>query len=222
MSTLKDVTHYVIGGGPVGRATLRQLVDSGVSPTLISRSRRETIDAGAQIVGAIGDADVQDQINDGSVLYHCANAPYHRWVEELPALWDSVLEVAIRKRCRLVVATNLYAYGKPDGEITESHTKHPHTRKGVLRKEIESKIIDAVKTGQTQAILVRGSDFFGPEVNDSAIGNRFFSSLIRGKQPVFTGAVDQPHSYTYLPDFGRTMIAAAEKLTSGTHDDESS
>ena len=89
---------------------------------------------------------------------------------------------------------------------------------GTVRKEVEAKVLEAVARGRLEAILVRGSDFFGPEVNDSVIGHRFFSALLRGKQPTFTGALDEPHSYTFLPDFVRTMVASAAKAISGSHD----
>lgn len=216
--SISTTPHYVIGGGPLGRTTMRHLVDSGAKATLVSRSKRSTVGSGRQIVGEIADPNVQSQIREGSVLYHCANAPYHKWSQELPALWDAVTGLAIEKRCTLVVATNVYSYGEPSGTITESHEKRPHTRKGIVRNEVESKVIDAVTKERLQAVLVRGSDFFGPEVNDSVVGSRFFSALLRGKQPTFTGALDQPHSYTFLPDYVRTMIAAAAKIDSGTHD----
>ena len=85
MSTSNTI-HYVIGGGPLGRTMMRQLVDSGVRAILVSRSKRAAMGSDDQIVGGIDDPDVQNQIEPDSLLYHCANAPYHRWSEELPVL----------------------------------------------------------------------------------------------------------------------------------------
>lgn len=207
------MARYVVGAGPVGRAVLNHLSERSEAATLISRRPHLS----SQIVGSIVDPDVRSRIEPGSTIYHCANAPYHRWPQELPSLWRAVIDAAVKQRARLIIATNLYAYGRPSGvgsppELHEAHAKNPHTVKGRVRLEVERLVEEAVKTRGLSAVLVRGSDFFGPGGCESALGDRFFRPLIQGKDPVFTGSLDAPHSYTYLPDFARTMVAAAGQL----------
>jgi nucleoside-diphosphate-sugar epimerase len=57
--------------------------------------------------------------------------------------------------------------------------------------------------------IARGSDFFGPEVIESLVGERFFSPILAGKRVQLIGDPDAPHSVTYVPDFARALIELA-------------
>ena len=53
----------------------------------------------------------------------------------------------------------------------------------------------------------RASDFFGPGVGaGSVVGGRFFTALVRGKPAQVTGDPACPHTYTYVSDFGETLV----------------
>ena len=63
--------------------------------------------------------------------------------------------------------------------------------------------------GEVQVTLARASDFFGPAVIESLVGERFFSSIVAGKSVQLIGNPDAPHSVTYVPDFARAVIELA-------------
>jgi nucleoside-diphosphate-sugar epimerase len=51
----------------------------------------------------------------------------------------------------------------------------------------------------------RASDFFGPGVTTSALGERFFANATAGKKADFLGNPDLPHTYSYVPDIARGL-----------------
>ncbi|MFV9507534.1 MAG: hypothetical protein AB4911_23535 [Oscillochloridaceae bacterium umkhey_bin13] len=57
----------------------------------------------------------------------------------------------------------------------------------------------------------RGSDFFGPLVLGSTLGEQVFEPVLAGKPAQFIGRLDQPHSYTYIADFGEALAILGER-----------
>jgi nucleoside-diphosphate-sugar epimerase len=61
-----------------------------------------------------------------------------------------------------------------------------------------------------QVAVARGSDYFGPGGLISSMGERVFYPLLTGKKVAVLGDPDALHTYTYLPDFGRALVALSE------------
>ena len=58
--------------------------------------------------------------------------------------------------------------------------------------------------------MARGSDFYGPGVLGSALGERTIVPLLQGKPAEVTGALDLPHTFTYISDFGEALAILGE------------
>ena len=56
----------------------------------------------------------------------------------------------------------------------------------------------------------RGADFFGPQVENSSVGSRFFAPVAAGKSVSLFGNPDAPHTFTYIDDFGRALVTLSE------------
>jgi len=213
-------TYAIVGSGPLGRATARALLGQGRRVRLVSRSPRMKPTPGLEQVAATAADDEESvarlakALDGAGTVYHCANAPYHRWTRELPGIWHGILAACELVGARLVIGTNLYAYGEPAAVMDAHHELSPCTRKGRVRAELEAEALDAHEAGRLRVALVRASDFYGPEARESVLGDRFFAPLLAGKPAQHYGRRDVPHSYAYLPDFARAMAAV------GTSDDE--
>jgi nucleoside-diphosphate-sugar epimerase len=211
MKTLKNINgvHLVLGSGPVGRAVAERLAALGGRTVLASRSATRHSIQGVETknVDATDAAQLGAIADEASVIYHCANAPYHQWTTKLPAIWDGILVAAKESGARLVIASNLYAYGVPSAPLTGHEPFSPCSRKGQVRATLEQEALAAHTRGEVPVAIIRGSDFYGPGVHESVMGDRFFTALLRGKSPVMFGSATAPHSYTYVSDFARTMIA---------------
>lgn len=198
--------HVIFGTGPLGRWTADALMKKGKPVRMINRSGKmvDPLD-GVEVIA--GDAyDVKNTIDltrDATAIYQCAQPHYYEWVDKFPSLQKSILDAAIANRSRLVVGDNLYMYGHFSGTLTENFPINPNTRKGKVRAEMAQEIINAHSSGKVQAAIGRASDFFGPY--DTAFTGYAIAPAIKGKTINLLGRMDQPHSFTYIKDFGRLL-----------------
>ncbi|MFN3258761.1 MAG: NAD-dependent epimerase/dehydratase family protein [Ilumatobacter sp.] len=205
----------VVGAGPVGRAVVARLVASGAVPTVVSRSG--TAVAGAVSVAAnIAQPEVATEVlREATTVFFVAQPAYHRWTTEYRPLQDSVLRGCERSGAVLIATENLYGYGAGtgglDSPISETTPLAPSTRKGAVRAEGWHDLAAAHEAGRVRCAAVRASDFFGPGVRESMLGERFFGALAAGKPASVFGPVDRHHSATYVPDLAAAMIRVAER-----------
>jgi nucleoside-diphosphate-sugar epimerase len=139
------------------------------------------------------------------------NPAYHQWLEEFPALQDSVLQASIANNAKLIAMENLYMYGDTQGKpMTEDMPMNAHTRKGKLRAQMHQQLMDAHNAGKVQVVTGRASDFFGPKVLDSAMGERVFGFAVDGKSPQLLGDVNALHTQSYMKDIGKGLVLLAQ------------
>lgn len=208
--------HVIFGTGPVGCWIAHALGDRGIRVRAVNRSGQRPALMPADV--QIGAADLSDPaqaqaVAEGaSVIYQALNPPYHQWADQFPALQASALAAARAVGARFVSIENLYMYDgtKP---ITEASPVSPCSRKGELRARMAEQVMQAHKHGDVRAAALRSSDYYGPGVTLSTLGQMVFGNLVAGKKAQLTGSADQPHSFAYIEDVG---LAAA---TLGKHDD---
>lgn len=206
--------HVVFGTGPLGRAVINELVARGRRVRAVNR--RGAADLPASIEMAAADASDPAQARAASAgaayIYNCLNAPYTQWPEVFPALQAGVLSAAEAVGAKLIVAENLYMYGPVAGPLTEELPYVAKTRKGATRARMAEELLAAHAAGRVQVVMGRASDFFGPGVRDSMIGERIFEPALAGGKVQMLGDLDAPHTITYVGDFGRALV------TLGGHD----
>lgn len=213
---MSEETHVIFGTGPLGIATMNALRKRGKKIRLVNRSGRRPADAPAEVEVAGGDAHQSDftrRVTQGAaVVYQCAQPEYHRWVTEFPALQAAILEGTVANGAKLIVGENLYMYGDTNGlPIHEGLPYSAHTRKGKVRAQMTEALLEAHRSGEARVAMARGSDFYGPGVLGSTLGERTFIPALQGKAAEVTGALDQPHTYTYIQDFGEAMAILGER-----------
>jgi len=204
------IRHLVIGAGPVGSTTAIRLADLGHRVTVLSRSGKgPTHEAIERVAGDATDVDTLMRHLDGSgALVNAANPPYHRWPQDWPPLHDAMCTAAQRSGALLVVMDNLYAYGASTTmPMREDSPLHPTGHKGKVRAEMATTLMNAHAAGRLRAALVRASDFYGPQVLNSAFAERVVPRVIAGKKVSVLGALDVPHSISYMPDVAATITA---------------
>jgi len=202
--------HVVLGKGAVGSTLAHQLVGQGEQVLVVSRS------------GGPGRGDVEHlalDVTDGAalaravvgadVVYHCANPRYDRWVTDWPPLLAGALDAAAATGAVLVVAGNLYGYATHGEVMTETSPLDATDSKGAVRAAMWREAERRHRRGEVRATEVRAADYLGPLADSQAhAGPRFLDPLLAGKVVRTLVAVDQPHSWTYLPDFARALVAA--------------
>ena len=206
--------HVIFGTGPLGKWTARELVKRGAAVRMVNRSGKAgRIPDGVELVA--GDAyDVAQNIEitkDAAAVYQCAQPEYHEWVEKFPSLQGAILEASAKNGAKLIVGDNLYMYGHFTGTLREDSSIKPNTKKGQVRAAMAQAVMEAHAAGKVRAAIGRASDFFGPDDHD--LTGYAILPAVQGKPANLLGRVDQPHSYTYISDFGRLLA------TLGTRDE---
>jgi nucleoside-diphosphate-sugar epimerase len=208
--------HVVLGTGQVGTAVARLLGTGDADLRVVNRSGAVPADlrrAGEVISADASDPDAARAACGGaSVVYFCLQPPYDRWPELFPALLDGALAGAAAADATFVMADNLYAYGPVDGEITEDCEYGATGERGRTRAEMARSVLSAHEAGRVRTTIGRASDFYGPGVTESIVGRRVFRGVLDGGTVWYPGDPGLPHTYTYVGDFARALLAL------GTHE----
>jgi nucleoside-diphosphate-sugar epimerase len=107
---------------------------------------------------------------------------------------------------------NLYMYGRTNGRpIFEDTPFSPVTRKGEVRAAMARELAAAHDRGEIQVATIRASDFFGPRVLQSALGERVFGRVLQGKAAQVLGDPGLLHTYTYVGDVARALVLAGHE-----------
>jgi nucleoside-diphosphate-sugar epimerase len=212
----------VLGTGPVGTAVARAVRDreSAARVRTVNRSGTATLDPVAPVERRGGDltdrGTARELCAGASVVYFCAQPPYTEWPERFPPLLEGAIEGAAAADAVLVAAENLYAYGPVEGRLTEDLPHEPVGPKGRTRAAMTRTLLEAHEAGRVRATIGRASDFYGPGVTDSTVGERVFARALDGKPVYLVGDPDAPHTYTYVGDFGEALVTlGAEEAALG-------
>jgi hypothetical protein len=109
----------------------------------------EGVEQVAADVGAAGGA--RQACEDAAVVYHCAQPDYRKWPELFPPMTEAVIDAAAEAGAKLVFADNLYAYGPPDGPMTEETPQRAEGRKGRARSRWPMRSYALTPTGDCEA-----------------------------------------------------------------------
>jgi nucleoside-diphosphate-sugar epimerase len=215
MMNSDDRLHVVLGAsGGLGSAVVWQLVQQGKLVRAVSRSA-ERFDLGHRVEVVRGDITDPAQMRlicqGASVIYHCANAPYPEWTKALPPMMDAVIMMAETSGAKVVYGDNLYMYGQVSGLITPELPDRATGKKGLVRSKIAAQLMAAHRSGRIQATIGRASDFFGPGVLNSMMGEVVFQALVEGKTLNLIGKLDVPHTYTFIEDFAKGLVTLGER-----------
>lgn len=209
------MTHHdlVLGQGPLGRAITTHLLDQGRAVTTVSRHAPTTT---PRLGITHLSLDVRDTAGltaaarGAETIYHSVAPSYQDWTSVLPAVNDSVITAARTSGALLCAVGNLYGYGPGASPMHESTPLRATDPKGALRIHLWEQMLTAHERGEIRAVEVRGSDYVGPDSGDQAHGGRrLLDPLLQGKPLRPIGSADQPHTWTFLPDFAASLVAAA-------------
>ena len=204
----------VFGGGPLGLAVAETLAGRGRRAVrLVTKSGRADPSGAVQVLAA----DVShperaaEAARGAAVIYHCVGADYGHWQQLLPPVMAGAMHAAEATGARIVYGDNLYAYGPVDGPLTEDLPSKATGLNGRIRGDLAARLLNAHRAGRLRATIGRASDFFGPRVRLSTIGERVFGALLRGKPARLLGNPDLPHTVTYIYDFAEGLVTLGER-----------
>lgn len=205
--------HLVVGcNGPLGVEIMERVVARGERARGLCRSGRAAAPPGVEVlaVDAADRAAMGRAAAGAHVIHACVGVDYPRWRELWPPIVEGLLAAAAASGAALVFGDNLYAYGPQEVPLREDLPGTTFGVKPALRARLTERMLAAHARGEARVALVRASDFYGPRVRLSWLGERVFARLLAGRPASLVGEADQPHAFTYLPDFGTAMLAVAD------------
>ncbi|KAK1181520.1 NAD-dependent epimerase/dehydratase family protein [Streptomyces sp. NBS 14/10] len=202
--------HVIVGAGPVGAATARLLIGRGERVRLITRRGGGPELAGIERVAADAtDSDTLARHAEGAVaLYSCAGPAYHRWAADWPPLGTALIRAAEATGAVLVTTGNLYGYGQVDVPMTEQLPLRPNSVKGEVRAKLWADALAAHEAGRIRTAEVRGSDYLGAGAL-SPFSAMVLPKVLAGRRGSIPADLDAPHSWTYVGDVARALVAVA-------------
>lgn len=207
-------THLVIGAGPVGTTVALQLAEAGTPVRLLTRGGGGPVHPLVERVrGDATDRAVLATHAEGAAAVHlCAHGSRYdadTWRRELPGLEAAVMDTAVAVGAVVVFPESLYSYGPVRGAITEDHPRDAVGGKPGVRAEL----LRARAAHRAATVSVAASDFLGPHVRTAHAGERMVPTVLAGRTLRVLGSLDQPHSFTYVPDLAAAMVRVASDET---------
>jgi nucleoside-diphosphate-sugar epimerase len=200
----------IIGAGLIGQELARQLVAAGEDVVVASRSATTVSGTKAIALDAKNPLEFAAASRNATTIFLCTNPQYHTWETEWPPVFEAAIRSSEENGSDLVVMGNLYSYGNPKAPMTEVSSETTLEAKGLVRKAGWNKIKAAANTGKFRAVEVRASDYFGPGAGSTAhLGKDFFVPISKSKPAMVVGDPNKKHSWSYIPDIAKTMIAAS-------------
>jgi hypothetical protein len=109
---IDEVTHLIVGSGPVGSSTALKLAELGYRVRVPTRSTTGPSHPNIELVA--GNANEVDtwlrSIDPAGAINNAANPPYNRWAQDWPPMHASVTLAAESSGAVLVVMDSLHAY----------------------------------------------------------------------------------------------------------------
>jgi nucleoside-diphosphate-sugar epimerase len=203
----------VVGAsGGMGYALVTELVNRGVEVVAFARGKEKLSGLfGAKHLVTIqtGDAEVKEQLIDAGkgcdVIFHAMNIPYQDWKDKLASITENVILAAEKNNASLAVVDNIYSYGRSGGaKLTEDTVKHPHTRKGKLRLEMER----IIKQASVPSFICHFPDFYGPNAANTYI-HYTLEQILNKRKAGFVGPGNVPREFMYTMDGAKIMVELA-------------
>jgi len=194
--------------GVIGRELSRLLPAHTSKIRQVSRNPKAE-NAGDELVSAdLLDAKATAAAVQGSdVTYLVAGLKYDAgvWQEQWPKVMKNTIDACKQHGSKLVFFDNVYAYGHVRGTMLEDTPYNPCSKKGEVRARIATQLMDEVKRGNIEGMIVRAADFYGPGATLSLTHAVVTQRLAAKKGPQWVGDPKVEHSFTFTPDAAKSL-----------------
>ena len=206
------LTTILGAGGPISNELAKILSAHGTPLRLVSRNPKPL--PGAESLAAdISDPQQAIKAVAGSSIVHLLIGLQYDtriWQEQWPRIMANTIEACKRAEAKLVFFDNVYMYGKVDGPMTEQTPCAQVSKKGEVRAQIATMLMNDVKARKLTAMIARSADFYGPRDANHGIANVLvFEPFAKGTKGQWLINDSLPHSLTFTPDAARALALLA-------------
>lgn len=199
-------------GGAIGTELVAELAQFRQQVRLVGRNPTLVPGATEVVAADISDLDQTIKAVSGStVVYLMVGLKYDVkvWGELWPRIMRNAIEACKRAKAKLIFFDNVYMYGKVNGSMTEETPFNPCTKKGAIRAQIASELLDEIKAGNLTAMIARSADFYGSNARTSIANILVFDKFAKGAKAMWLVNDSLPHSYTFTTDAAKSLAKLA-------------
>jgi len=191
-------------GGAIGTALAKELIQYDSVMRLVSRYPQKVNETDELMPGNLMDKEFTERaVKGSSVAYLTVGLEYKSkvWKEQWPIIMKNVIDACKKHKIKLVFFDNAYMYDPNYLEnLTEETSVRPVSKKGKVRTEIAQNLLSEIQSGNIEAMIVRSSDFYGPNIKNSVMIETVFLKLKEGKPAIWLGDPSTYHTMTYSSD----------------------
>jgi len=203
-------------GGAIGNELVKELEARKERFRLVGRNPKAVGGAAETVTADISDqSQTVSAVSGSTVVYLLVGLKYDHvvWRELWPRIMNNAIEACKRAGAKLIFFDNVYMYGKVDGVMTEETPFNPCSKKGEVRAQIATVLLEAIKRGDLTALIARSADFYGPDARTSVANLLVFDKLAKGSTASWLVNDAVRHSFTFTPDGARSLVVLAESET---------
>jgi len=211
--------HTILGAnGTIATELLPILQQNNHSIRLVSRNPKPVAGTETAKAEVLDYQQVLQAVKGSQVVYLLVGIEYNikAWRASWPIIMRNVIDACKATGAKLVFFDNIYMYGKVNGKITEDTPFKPVSKKGQVRAQIDTMLMDEMKAGTIKAVIAKATDFYGPRCTDkSAVSVLVFDRLKKGLSAQWFIKTNIPRAFNYTPDCARGLyiLATNDKAT---------
>lgn len=196
-------------GGPIADELVHELHRNHTKDTrLVSRKPVRVNDTDELVAADLTDADTTSRAVAGSdIAYLTVGLPLDSelWERQFPVMMRNVINACAEHGTKLVFFDNTYMYPGTPTPQTESTAFAPSGRKGRVRGQIATMLLEAMQAGRVEALIGRAPEFYGPGRTKSYTNSMVFDRIKKGKRPFVPVRAHARRSLIWTPDAGRAL-----------------
>jgi nucleoside-diphosphate-sugar epimerase len=175
---------------------------------LASRNPRKVNESDTVVKADLLDAGQTAAAVEGSdVVYFTAGLPANTelWEAQFPTMLRNALDAARTAGAKFVYFDNTYMYPQDDRVQIEETPFAPNGRKGKVRAEMASMVLEEMARGDMQVLIARAPEFYGPGRTQSFTNALIIDPLKAGKKPRIPVRADRLRTLIWTPDASRAL-----------------
>lgn len=204
---MRELT-VVFGNGAIGHLVTEILTGRGDHVRVAQRRPPKSLPSGAAYVACdvLQRNAVRAAVEGAAQVLLAVGFTYDAriWKTTWPQAVSNVIEACAEVGAKVVFIDNLYQLGPQTRPRTEDMALSRGGEKAAILSDVTEIWMSA--RDRVRFAALRCTDFYGPDVLVSHLGDSAFGRMATGKKPMLIAPPDVPHDFAYAPDIARAVV----------------